>query len=119
MGRRQKHSSKPFQTFKAECVRLMEALGLKDWDVVITDSREVNDDDSAETDSNQETRIAIIKWNRKNEGSEFCDPLGTAKHEIGHLLLLDLEALAESRWTTQQQIDLESEKLATILEKVL
>lgn len=107
-----------FDIFKAECLRQIERLGLKDWDIVITDTEKIDNDENAEVDSNPKGRVALIKWNPRNT-PKYCDPVVCAKHEIAHVLLLPLSDIASRRWATKRELQVEEERAATILEKVL
>lgn len=107
-----------FEIFKAECLRQIERLGLKDWDIVITDKEKIASDEDAETVSNTKGRVAVIKWNPRNDMHYSC-PVRSAKHEIAHVLQLPLSDIASRRWSTKHELAIEEERLATILEKVL
>jgi hypothetical protein len=107
-----------FDIFKAECLRQIERLGLKDWNIVITDKEKISNDEDAEVNSNTKGRAALIKWNPKNNPKYSC-PVHAARHEIAHILLLPLSDVASRRWSTKRELAVEEERAATILEKVL
>jgi Zn-dependent peptidase ImmA (M78 family) len=109
---------KVFDEFKEECLRQIERLGLKDWDIEIQHVAFVGEeeDDAANTQFTEEGRVAVISLNKKWTPK---DPRRTAKHEIGHVLLGRIHIIASKRWTSEKEMDDEIESLCTRLEKVL
>jgi len=114
----QREGKKAFAEFKDECLRQVERLGLKDWDITIEHKELVDDDkdDAALTQFTEEGRVAIITLN-KNFTPQ--DPRRIAKHEVGHVLLGRIHIIAGKRWTSEKEMDDEIESLCTRLEKVL
>jgi len=113
-----KRTPTQFDIFKAECLKQIDRLGLKDWDIVITHKEKIENDEDAETCSNTKGRVAIIKWNNQN-GMVYTCPVTAAKHEVAHILMLPLTDIASRRWATKHELSVEEERIATILEKVL
>ena len=113
-----KEANKAFLEFKDECLRQIERLGLKDWDIEIQHVRFPGDDadDAANTQFTEEGRVAVISLNRAWSPR---NPRRVAKHEIGHVLLGRIHIIASKRWTSEKEMDDEIESLCTRLEKVL
>jgi len=107
-----------FSEFKDECLRQIERLGLKDWDIEIRYERmgEENEEDAAITRFTDNGRVAIITMNADWMPK---DPRRLAKHEICHMLLGKISIIAASRFITEKELDDEIESLCTRLEKVL
>lgn len=112
------NSTQQFKIFKKECERMIERLGLKDWDIsIVEDELEAPEDDAAETFMDHQGRIAKICWNSKND--KKIDPVIIARHECAHILIEPLAYIAEERYTTKQEIDNILEKIVTVLEKII
>ena len=109
---------KAFDEFKDECLRQIERLGLKDWDLEVQHImfEEDSKDDAAYSQFSEEGRVAIISLNKRWTPK---DPRRVAKHEIGHILLGRIHIIASKRWTSEKEMDDEIESLCTRLEKVL
>ena len=107
-----------FSEFKDECLRQIERLGLKDWDVDIRHVMMEGEDaeDAACTQFSEEGRVAIISLNKRWTPK---DPRRVAKHEVGHVLLGRIHIIAGKRWMSEREMDDEIESLCTRLEKVL
>jgi hypothetical protein len=109
---------KAYSEFKEECLRQMGRLGLKEWDITVQHGfLEGEEDSTAATTQMEETgKLAVITLNKK-----FIprDPKRVAKHEVCHVLLGKIQALAAKRWTSEDEVDGEIEALCTRLEKVL
>jgi hypothetical protein len=106
-----------FGKFKSECLRLIEKLGLQDWDMTFL-HKQMPKRDVAQFEYDFDTRMGSLQFNTLKR-SENEDPEQIAKHECAHALLVPLVELAESRFVTQKEITRVVEALATKLEKVL
>ena len=110
--------NKAFVEFKDECLRQIERLGLKDWDIEIQHVKMGGEDagDAACTQFTEDGRVAVISLNKAWKPK---DPRRIAKHEMGHVLLGRIHIIASKRWTNEKEMDDEIESLCTRLEKVL
>lgn len=113
-----KEGHKAFVDFKDECLRQIERLGLKDWDITVEhkDLDGEDADDQAVTQFSNAGRVAVITLNKRWTPK---DSRRVAKHEVGHVLLGRVQILAATRWVNEKELDDEVEALCTILEKVL
>ena len=114
-----KVTQREFKLFKAECLRYQKMLNLMDWVISITK----NDLDGSlgRCTTRAANRVANISlcnvWpsgEGKSKGVELI-----AAHEMTHLFLATLSFLGECRYVTDSEIDLENERLAVVLERVL
>lgn len=110
-----------FERFKKEVLKQIERLGFKDWKIEFKFK-----------DLTQDRLNAQIAWNYKNRNVCFLytnktdetliggqPPEVCAKHEVGHLLIAEIQFLGECRFLTDSEMDIAVEKLAVILSKVL
>ena len=111
----QKPAGDEFPKFKAECLRQVERLGLKDWDVTI-DTKKLDKSEVAISEINDAGKVVTIYLNSKYSHE---DPERIAKHEIAHLLLSRLIYIAHKRFASETELAECEEGLCTILEKVL
>ena len=109
---------KAYSEFKCECMRQIARLGLKEWDIEIQHSvlDEESSSTAAVTQMEEEGKLAVVILNKR-----FIprDPKRIAKHEVCHILLGKIQAIAAKRWMSEAEIDGEVEALCTRLEKVL
>jgi hypothetical protein len=99
--------------FWREFWRLYKVLGLTDWrvDPMPFDGDE-NTNGRTQVDWNAHAAAVMVNPN-------VDDPLRTAKHEIGHLLLGEMRCLASRRNVTEAQLDDAWETVSRRLERVL
>jgi len=113
-----------FKIFKHEVERLIDVLGLKEWNVEIA-FEEFGTSEScpnAEIKWNSKSRCVKFRYNRKIIDAHrkmIIPPLICAKHEIGHLLMAEMEEIATARYVADYEVDAASEKFATLISKVL
>lgn len=109
---------KAYSEFKDECLRQIGRLGLKEWDIEIVhgllDGEFTNS--AAVSEIEEEGKLVRITLNKRFVPR---DPKRVAKHEIGHVLLGKVQAIAGHRWANEAELDSEVEALCTRLEKVL
>lgn len=73
-------------------------------------------------DSNQTSSVATIAFSSNLEKESFVSrpsPEECAAHEAAHLLFSKLVYLAGERFIVQEELDIESERLARVLEQIL
>lgn len=107
-----------FVDFRDECLKQIQRLGLKNWDISIEHKvfDTENENDAAYTEIVEAGKIASICLNKAYTPK---DPRRVAKHEIAHILLAKAQTIAASRWVNEAELDNEMESLCTVLEKVL
>jgi hypothetical protein len=110
--------SSQFDKFHKECLHQIESLGLKHWDITINHDppEEEYIECLATCDIDNPKKTAVINFNKN---LQHADPERTAKHEMAHLLLAELQALALDRFANENQINGRVEELCIILEKIL
>ena len=109
---------KAYHEFKEECKRQIIRLGLKEWDIDVQHDNleEDNSSTAAVTQMEEAGKLAVITLNKKFTPR---DPRRIAKHEVCHILLGKIQAIAAKRWMSEAEVDGEIEALCTRLEKVL
>ena len=110
---------KGYLEFKEECLKQISRLGLNEWDIEI--QHKVLEDESganaaALTEMHEIGKVAMITLNKRFIPK---DPRRVAKHEVAHILLGKIRAIAANRWMSEAEVDSEVEALCTRLEKVL
>ena len=116
-----KTTKEDFQTFTGECDRLVPLLGFACWDISYAHEELKNGDADAIAmcEADYEDRTCTILFNKNNHSKRYQDPVNLAKHEMAHLLLAGLAHMATNRFISQDQINIEEEKVCTVLEKLL
>ncbi|HDH53363.1 MAG TPA: hypothetical protein ENH24_02635 [Nitrospirae bacterium] len=111
-----KTTKKDFIEFKEECKRLISVLGLSEWSCVFKHCK--LDNDSARISYNTQDRVAIFFLNKKVD--ELWDGgERSARHEIGHLLIADLDTMAgygEASRLVQQESEKFANRFANLIE---
>lgn len=107
-----------------ECKRLQKELGLMDWNIHyrFQSLRPCNHDGHgpmAQADSNAKSRFASVSLDNETQWLSYQDPVMLARHEMSHILLSTLMFYAQCRYLHEDELELEFEKLAQILEKNL
>ena len=114
-----KTTKKQFNEFKAECTRLQELLGLKEYELyyeLIPLSR----GKIAQATTDAEGLVATITLATEYPEDEPSDwHIGCAKHEMVHVLMSRLEWLAFARFLTPDDIYHEMEVIARRLERLI
>jgi hypothetical protein len=89
---------KDFELFKKECLKWQEKLGLHGWNLYILFEK-INEDTYGQCDRDYSTHTATIIYNSELSEENFNERnvIQTARHEMFHLLLSELSALAHSR----------------------
>jgi len=123
MAKRRKRKKSEYNRFRAEIKNQCDRLGLRDWDI-LTACAELDGDDkdaAAIISADAAKRVATITLNMYSSFAEkeAISVEDVARHEIAHLLLTPLWMIANSRWADSKHWNVEEERLATILEKVL
>ena len=107
-----------FNRFKKEFKKWEDRLGLHYQSYFQHTSLE---DCYAEIVVNEPGKVATVRMCTEVDGldAEVFMPEGSGKHEAIHLLLNRMKYLAECRYVTSGEIDMEIERLVRVLEKVL
>lgn len=113
-----KDGKRAYSEFKDECLRQIGRLGLKEWDIEIVHGPLDGEFSSsaALSEIEEEGKLVRVTLNKRFVPR---DPRRVAKHEMGHILLGKVQAIAAKRWTSEKELDSEVEGLCTRLEKVL
>jgi len=113
-----KTTKKQFAEFEKECRRLQRVMGLTDFDLSISHSPGPSRHQAGiEVDS--DVAAASIFLNTDTAGSYFVNISEIALHEMCHLLIADLDALARARFVTDEEIFKTDEKLTNRLVTLL
>lgn len=118
-----KTSDSDFALFKEECGRWIEYFGLKQWSVSFEHMRK--DSVLAQVSYNFESKGCLLRLSLEWPGENF--KLGiesehikrAAFHEVVHILIAGLVNCAESRYTTQTEIDESEHVIIRTLENTL
>lgn len=113
-------TKKEFDRFVAECERLQVVLNLQDWKLYFK-HRKIDQGKNAQVILGSAARVAVLEFNKiqYDPDKDESSPEESAKHEMAHVFTATLEHLASSRYVTESEINLEMERLAIVLEKVL
>ena len=111
-----------FERFKDRCEDLISVFNLSDWDLFISmgdkwDDGEPLGDVAAMVRVNNTGRIAQIKLHSTNYDSGTPESIAT--HEMIHIMLSDLESLANDRYVQAKDIDNAVERLTVLLTNLL
>lgn len=113
-----KLTPKHFAIFKEEVIRVTELLGLKNYELDIRQEELKNARADFYVSSEFLATIRLAKkWDEIKPTDEEIKL--SAKHEVIHLLLHRLYLLAQSRFTTEDEIDRAEHDIVYRLEKVL
>jgi hypothetical protein len=99
--------------FCDEFNKSIEALGMKDWDIKFEEKAIKADE--AQIAAFPSTRVAKVILSTTCEEARI--PL-VARHEAFHLFLALYRQLATSRYVEERELDMEEERLCTVMEKV-
>lgn len=109
-----------FNRFKKTFEKYQRLLGLTDW--IVYFRHENLNGAYARIGTNTKGRVAVVTFCDEMEIKEFENWKGLeldAKHEALHLMLADLDAVANVRYTTEEEINIEEEKIVRRLEKLI
>ena len=110
-----------FIEFQGECNRIRQSCGLGDWELYFEHNRFAtypHGGAAAMVNWNESATIATLQFNTHPMSNDL-DPVCTAKHEMAHVITGKLMLLAESRYTSEDELNREFEKVAIILSRVL
>jgi len=110
-----KKEEKRFKELKKEFLKWQHLLQVDGYRVYIRVKK--LKDGFADIESNEYTRVAPLDISKEDLFN--AEMKSTMKHEALHLFFHHLEALARWRYASPDQIDIEVERLVTILEKLL
>jgi len=110
-----------FNRYKAEIERLIKKLGFGDWEYRVIFETPSNPNLRASFECNDAHTFAYFYYNplqyKPADGPGRVEK--TARHEIAHMITSRLDMLAHTRFCSPDEIALEMEKIATILQNVL
>ncbi len=119
------YTKKDFEIFKKECRRWIEKLGLGGWQVTFAFQQIREGDSYATIDTDFDGMVANITLTKVAKLSAiddkgFRDDIRRhAKHEVMHLLLSKLSALAGRRYCAYTDINSAEEEIVNLLIKKL
>ena len=105
-----KTTKKHFEIFKKEVEKWIKNFGLFDWEIQVEHGNISNNDNSAECQYNIMAKNAVLRLNTNfTETQPFTDKdvRAAAFHEVAELLLCRLGFLAENRYITYNEIEIE------------
>jgi hypothetical protein len=105
-----------FNRFKTECLRLQGVLGLYDWTLHFAHTE--LDDNQAVINTAPKACAAGLLFSTNNRLVDRT-PEDIAKHEMSHLIVARLRHLALQRSATEEQIEMEDERIANMISRLL
>ena len=111
-------SKQDIASFRKSCEIWRDYLSLADWDIYV-EAGDLKDGTIADVSRCIDTRSAVVRLH--SLPGEDKDQLieSTARHEMVHVLLADLSALAHGRESKHEDIEREEEKLVVRLSRLL
>lgn len=111
-------SKRDLETFRESCEIWRDYLSIEDWDIYV-EAGSLGDGTIADVSRCVDTRSAVVRLHSLPDG-EDKDLLidSTARHEMLHVLLGDLSALAHGRESTHEDIEREEERLVVRLSRL-
>ena len=113
-----KTTQRDFEMFKRGFTAASNRLGLVDWDITFI-HKKIDEDTIAEVSRDTAGRVASATLNKVIEAPKKPNYTSAGRHEAIHIFLGNIVHLAKRRFITEADIDIEEEKLAIVLEKVL
>lgn len=115
-----KTTQKHFELFMKSAKKTIAMLGLTDWEINFY-HEDLNGEHKAECTTKCKYRVARLSLNTKihPENEKEFDPIKTGTHEVIHVLLADLVALAYMKDAEAWMIEEEEERIIRRLEKIL
>jgi len=112
-------TKKDFRAFKAECERLIGVLGLGEWTAFYFHEVSKGSEDAHATCTiNIDARQCIMRMRDWTDETFLpMDPKALARHEVGHLLVAKLSAMAHGRYITPHDLQMAEEEICNRLEK--
>ena len=108
-------TQKDFKEFKAEFNRMVEILGLKNWNLTFS-LEKINDSTMADIHYDCSARFANVRLNTSKLTDKSLKDF--ARHEVYHLLLADLYDSATNRYISKSELDQIEEGVVVTLEKL-
>ena len=99
--------------FCEEFNKSIAMLGMNDWDIKFAEKPMKADD--ANIEAFPDVRVAKVTLSTKCEDDRIRL---VARHEAGHLFLSHFRHLARARYVEERELDMEEERLCTVLEKI-
>lgn len=108
-----------YRRFVTQCQRTLKALGIDGlWDVRFMDCTKAEVQPHV-ADTQADAQASLVTLSFHGLGDSGCTPERVARHEIAHVLLAHLAALAVDRYATEENLTQAEEQICIILEKVL
>ena len=99
---------------------MIDLLGLKDWNISFS-LEKLDKDSLANMSSECIGRCAVIRLaaDRPKDCMDESDIRRSARHEVIHLLLSDLDFIARCRYAQESEVDTANESIVRRLERIL
>ncbi len=113
-----KTTKKHYRVFRKECRRLVKKWGLSDWKVYFEHSSIPGNRANCTWDINGYvcTIVLGVEW---NTAPTLRGIKASAIHEVLHLVTARLGSLARCRYISKEEIEIEEERLAHILQGII
>lgn len=108
---RYKTSKSDFKIFTLECKKWIDRFGLKEWDFIFEHKKLKDAKAACMPDTINKIAKIILSTNWYPEEVCIKQLLNSAMHEVLHILMAKYEALAKSRYTTENLLDDEQEDI--------
>jgi len=112
-----KTSQADFDEFKHECLRLQKEWGLLEYSLYFTHGTPT--DAYATCSADEEGCVARLCLTKTIAETDAPHVLMLAKHEMIHLLMSRVEWIGRCRWASDDELDVEVERLVVKLEKII
>lgn len=112
MSKKIKTSKKDFQIFVDECKRIQRLFGFNDWKLFYEHTQLKGAYACICYDADERTATLSLNTEILQAEIKDWDVLDSAKHEMCHLLLADLEGVGRKRWVHKDEMYKQSEALA-------
>lgn len=110
---------KRLAAFKRHVEYWRDRLGISDFDIYVEQGT-LDDGTLADVTRDVDSRSCVIRLHAPPDGDDDLDHLSSlARHEMIHVLLADLSALAHSREATHAEIERAEEALVVRLTRLL
>jgi hypothetical protein len=108
-------SSKDLEEFREAIEMWRDYFGISCFDIYV-EAGELGDGTIADVSRCVDTRSAVVRLHSLPPGEDRSEAIdSTARHEMIHVLLADLSALAHDRSATAEMIEREEERLVVKL----
>jgi len=118
-----KTTNEHFKIFHKHCEKWIKILGVEHWNIKIAGIWDDEDCDFQARTVFRNREMGATIW--LGDEWNFCNKItdkdldDTAKHEILHLLVAQLELVGMERWTSEEEVKEQAESLVNKLGKII